>query len=60
MICRTLIRYTRYSGVNPELIDGDVFRIVVPLDIHHSGRNEKENIIKREGSDKTGDWETID
>ncbi|MCL2426512.1 MAG: hypothetical protein FWD05_09270 [Oscillospiraceae bacterium] len=46
--------------MNPELIDGDVFRIVVPLDIHHSGRNEKENIIKREGSDKTGDWETID
>ena len=30
---RNLYRYVkRYSGKNPELIDGDVFRIIVPLD----------------------------
>ena len=33
----------RYSGSNPEMIDGDVFRIIVPLDDEYSydfGKNE--------------------
>jgi ATP-dependent DNA helicase RecG len=34
---RNLYRYVRrYSGKNPELIDGDVFRIIVPLDDEYS------------------------
>ncbi|MDR2600194.1 MAG: putative DNA binding domain-containing protein [Oscillospiraceae bacterium] len=38
----------RYSGKNPELIDGDVFRIIVPLDDEYSyeiGKNKAQ--IKR-------------
>jgi ATP-dependent DNA helicase RecG len=34
---RNLYKYgRRYSGQNPQLIDGDVFRIVVPLDENYS------------------------
>ena len=34
---RRLYRYVpRYSGMNPELIDGDIFRIIVPLDDDYS------------------------
>lgn len=34
---RNLFHYVpRYSGMNPELIDGDVFRIIVPLDDAYS------------------------
>jgi ATP-dependent DNA helicase RecG len=34
---RNLYRYGKiYSGKNPQLIDGDVFRIIVPLDDNYS------------------------
>ena len=34
---RNLYRYSKiYSGKTPELIDGDVFRIIVPLDDNYS------------------------
>ena len=46
---RRLYHYVpRYSGKNPELIDGDIFRIIVPLDDDYSyetGRNKAQ--IKR-------------
>ncbi|GHV54749.1 ATP-dependent DNA helicase RecG [Synergistales bacterium] len=39
---RNLYRYVRrYSGKDPELIDGDVFRIIVPLDDNYSFDAEK-------------------
>ena len=46
---RRLYHYVpRYSGMNPELIDGDIFRIIVPLDDDYSYEVGKNNAqIKR-------------
>jgi ATP-dependent DNA helicase RecG len=47
----------RYSGKDPEMIDGDVFRVIVPLDDEYSfdaGTNKAQNLkrkIKRHGAD---------
>jgi ATP-dependent DNA helicase RecG len=44
---RRLYHYVpRYSGKNPELIDGDIFRIIVPLDDDYSyevGKNKAQS-----------------
>jgi len=41
---RNLYKYTpRYSGKPPEIVDGDVFRIVVPLDDDYSFDMEVNN-----------------
>ena len=54
---RRLYRYVpRYSGKNPELIDGDVFRVIVPLDDNYSfdaeiGKEQNKGQIK--GNDCT-------
>jgi ATP-dependent DNA helicase RecG len=46
---RNLYRYGRhYSGKTPELIDGDIFRIIVPIDDAYSLDNENDKAqIKR-------------
>ena len=38
----------RYSGKEPELIDGDIFRIIIPLDDEYSYEvdNKAQNILK--------------
>ena len=42
---RNLYRYVSlYSGKNPELIDGDVFRIIVPLDDNYSADTEVDKV----------------
>jgi len=39
---RKLFHYvSKYSGENPEMVDGDVFRVVVPLDDGYSFETEK-------------------
>ena len=47
---RNLFKYTKfYSGKKPELKEGDVFKITVPLDDTYSfdfGENEKESADK--------------
>ena len=52
---RRLYHYVpRYSGMDPEFIDGDVFRIIVPLDDEYSyevGRGK----AQLKGNDKNGD-----
>jgi ATP-dependent DNA helicase RecG len=46
---RNLYKYgRRYSGKDPELIDGDIFRIIVPLDDSYSFDVEQNNVRSRE------------
>lgn len=70
---RNLYYYSRrYSGADPELIDGDVFKIIVPLDDEYSfdmGTGTRQNKaqlkvqqlhhklhFKRDGARKNGRW----
>ncbi|MDR0221893.1 MAG: putative DNA binding domain-containing protein [Lachnospiraceae bacterium] len=54
---RKLYRYVpRYSGKAPELIDGDVFRIIVPLDDNYSFDAE---LGKEQGADSKGNFCTL-
>jgi len=52
---RNLYKFVKiYSGGEPELIDGDVFRTIAPLDLSHTSTNDKmsDNAIV---SDKSSD-----
>ena len=61
---RNLFHYVkRYSGKDPELIDGDVFRIIVPLDDNYSfdaGADKAQNKaqLKRSGGNECALIET--
>ena len=49
---RNLYRYVkRYSGRDPELIDGDVFRIIVPLDDSYLSDKGVDKVQKNHESD---------
>lgn len=51
---RNLFKYTKfYSGQNPELIEGDIFRIIVPLDDGYSFDYEISSEITSEAAGKT-------
>jgi len=54
---RNLYKYSkRYSGQDPQLIDGDIFRIIVPLDDNYSfdaGNGKPQNKTSIKTSNKT-------
>jgi len=54
---RNLFKYGKlYSGKEPQLIEGDIFRIIVPLDNSYSFDAEtKKNGIENDFGDKFGD-----
>ena len=58
---RKLFRYSKYySGSNPEFKEGDIFRIIVPLDDEYSFdyNLEQKNIDKMSGNDDNGTNDT--
>ena len=59
---RNLFKYSKfYSGKEPEFIEGDVFRIVVPLDEEYSydfGQDNEVKIATKEEKTATKDGET--
>ena len=60
---RKLYHYVkRYSGEDPQMIDGDIFRVIVPLNDEYSYEVESERTLKNEGivqrvgAAKNGQW----
>lgn len=51
---RNLFKYTKYySGLEPEFVEGEVFRIIVPLDEEYSFDSLNENANGLNGQDKS-------
>jgi len=47
---RNLYKFTKiYSGGNPELVDGDVFRTIVPLDLSDGTVGDEEEVAEKSG-----------